>query len=97
MASLESSASKPLRPSSRSNNSLPRWIVSSRWLRLYHWRMRLRAVGVATKFSQSRLGWAVLLVRMLTKSPFCNGVDKGERRSLMRTPWQWFPTSEWMR
>ena len=40
---------------------------------------------------------AVLLVRMLTKSPFCNGVDKGESRSLMRTPWQWFPTSEWMR
>ena len=96
-ASPLSSRSKPSRPSSRSSISVPRWMLSSRWLRLYQARMRLRAVGVATKLSQSRLGWAFLAVITCTKSPFCSGVASGQRRSLMRTPWQWLPTSEWMR
>jgi hypothetical protein len=46
---------------------VPRAMFSSRWLFSYHLRMRLRAVGVAMKLSQSRLGCAVLAVISWTR------------------------------
>lgn len=53
---------------------VPRAMFSSRWLFSYQWRMRLRAVGVAMKLSQSRLGCAVLAV---IADPRVNAARKG--------------------
>ena len=88
MASLEINDSNPLRPISFSSRSFPLLIVSSLWLFLYHCRILFFAVGVTTKFNQSKLGVELLLVKISIKSPFCNDVDRGDSFSLILIPLQ---------
>ena len=56
----------PWRRAISSSISRPRWMFSSRFSRLNHWRMRLRAVCVLTILSQSRLGPGWLLEVMIS-------------------------------
>ena len=96
MASLDINASNPFFPTSFSNKSLPLFIVSSLWLFLYHCLILFLAVGVTTKFNQSKLGLALLLVNISIKSPLLSLVESGDNFSLILIPLQWLPTSEWI-
>ncbi len=77
--------------------SLPCSMASSRRSLENHWRILLRARGLLTNVSQSRLGPAVaaLEVRISTTSPFCRVLSSGTSRPLTRPPMQWCPTSVW--
>ena len=64
---------------------------------LIQWRILLRAFGVATMFSQSRLGSRFGFVVISTMSPFFSPVRNGTSRPLTRAPLQWWPSSVWIR
>ena len=80
------------------SSSRPFSMASSRRSRLNHWRILLRARGVTTIFSQSRLGPAdgTLEVKISTLSPELSLESSGTRRPLTRAPMQRWPTSVWM-
>ena len=89
------------RPSLRSafvSSSRPDSMASSRRSRLNHWRILLRARGLTTIFSQSRLGPAegTLEVKISTLSPEVSCESSGTSRPLTRAPMQRWPTSVWM-
>ena len=73
-------------------------MASSRRLRLNHWRILLRARGVATTLSQSRDGPApsTLDVKTSTVSPDDSDESSGTSRPLTLAPMQRWPTSVWM-
>ncbi|MNW54451.1 hypothetical protein D3C74_320520 [compost metagenome] len=74
---------------------LPCSTASSRRSLENHWRILLRARGLLTNASQSRLGPAVsdLDVRTSTTSPFSSVESSGTRRPLTRAPMVRCPTS----
>ena len=63
-----------------------------------HWRIFVRACGVCTNCSQSRLGPApsTLLVKISTVSPDASVESSGTSRPFTRAPMQRWPTSVWI-
>ena len=89
------------RPSLRNaltSSSRPFSMASSRRSRLNHWRILLRARGVTTRFSQSRLGPAegTFDVKISTLSPDVSLESSGTSRPFTRAPMQRCPTSVWI-
>ena len=86
---------RPSLRSSRAIDSLPRSIASSRRSLVNHCRILLRARGLLTKPSQSRLGPApgAFDVNTSTTSPLSSVLSSGTSRPLTRAPMQRWPTS----
>ena len=78
--------------------SLPASIDSSRRSRVKWWRILLRARGLLTNSSQSRLGpaFSALVVKISTTSPLDSSDSSGTSRPLTRAPMVRLPTSVWM-
>ena len=87
----------PVRFSSDSKLWRPLTMFSSRFSRLNHWRILLRALLERAILIQSRLGpWALWLVVTSTTSPFCSRWFSGTMRPLTLADTMWLPTAEWM-
>ena len=96
-SSVTSDIVRPLRLSSASNISRPRWMFSSRRSFLNHCFIFVRALELLASCSQSRLGPGALLdVRTSTMSPFCSLWSKVTMRPLTLAPTIALPTPECM-
>ena len=73
-------------------------MASTRRSRENHCRIFVRALGVCTNCSQSRLGPApsTLLVKISTVSPEASVESSGTSRPFTRAPMQRCPTSVWI-
>ena len=89
---------RPSRRISRASASLPCSIASSRRSLVKNCWILLRARGLLTNVSQSRLGpaFGALEVKISTTSPLSSGDSSGTSRPLTRAPMQRWPTSVWI-
>ena len=89
---------RPSRRRASISSSRPASSASSRRSLLNHWRILLRARGLWTIFSQSRLGPArsTLDVKISQVSPDWTTWSSGTSRPLTRAPMHAWPTSVWM-